>query len=214
MASRMLFIHMCDMKKKIHVFDFDGTITNKDSLTQFFRLSTSSYGFFIKYYLLSCPFLLLYYFGKYKSLDLKILRFKLFFSGFSPGEFHQYKDEFSQIHLPKLIRLEAFDNIIKLRKETCNDVVVVSGSFDIIIGQWCSDNNITYITNELKYTTANNVLTILANKELDCIYQKKVELLARKYHLFGFDEIISYGDSEGDFFLYAISDEFYHRPFN
>ena len=94
------------MKKGIAFFDFDGTITKKDTLLEFIKFTKGSFGFYLGF-LLNLPYLFAYKLKiiSNQSAKEKVLRF--FFHGIAIEEFNRRCQEFAEQVVPKLVRTKA-----------------------------------------------------------------------------------------------------------
>jgi len=160
---------------KVDVFDFDGTLIKGDSIKLFCKwVCKSKVEFLWRYYSFY------FYFKTFK--DLKFKRSNFFHSlmikrGKKISEFHC------------ILNANLFKDSIELIKPDNLNRIVVSASFEEIIGSYCRDIlNLESISNNLN------------DHQLDVNYYQKLKSLRKKY---GDDVIIrkAYGNSEGDFEL-------------
>ena len=85
------------MEKKIVVaFDFDGTITTKDTLLEFIRFSKGAMAFFLGF-LLHTPYLILFKLGLYQNWKIKQRLFGYFFKGMDYKEFVKVGQDFEHL---------------------------------------------------------------------------------------------------------------------
>ena len=68
------------MKKGLAVFDFDGTITSKDSFLEFIKYTHSSFKLYLFLFLIS-PLIVLYFLKLYPNQKLKTIIFSFFYKG-------------------------------------------------------------------------------------------------------------------------------------
>ena len=104
------------MKKGIAFFDFDGTITTKDTLLEFIKFCKGSFRFYLGF-LLNSPYLVAY---KTKLISNQLAKEKVlgfFFNDTPVDVFERQCEAFTEIRLPSLIRPGALEEIQKLKKD-------------------------------------------------------------------------------------------------
>lgn len=194
--------------KRIAFFDFDGTITTKDTMFELIRHQKGNAGFYFGF-LLNIPV--------FAALKLKIISnqaakeklLKYFFKGISVASFQSGCDLFMDHQLPSLIRPEAVTEIEKLRGSGF-EVVVVSASAENWIKKWSEGMGLRLIATELQ--TFDGLLTgkVMGN---NCNGEEKVERIIAIYDLSQFDEIYCYGDSVGDKEMLSLGTKVFYKPF-
>lgn len=197
------------MTKKIAFFDFDGTITTKDTLLEFIKFSRGK-GKFYTGFLLNSPYLVAY---KIKLISNqlakeKVLRF--FFGNMPLNDFQKLCDEFSEKIIPGLIRPSALAEIEKLKKEGAT-IVIVSASPENWIRKWADSMQLKLITTRLEVNEEKLTGKILGK---NCHGFEKVSRIKAEFDLSSFDEIYAYGDSSGDKPMLALAKFGYMKHFN
>ena len=192
---------------KIAFFDFDGTITYKDSTINFIRFIKGNTKFFIGIFLLS-PFLLLYKLNIISNNAIKNIIIKYYFKDMSIEYFRQMAEKFSLKYIDDIVRDKAIKRI-KWHKEQGHTVVIVSASIDLWLKPWCYRNNINLISTKLE--TKNSKISGICDK--NCFGSEKVNRINREYNLSNYDYIYAYGNSKGDYEMLKIADEKYYKPF-
>ncbi len=192
---------------KIAFFDFDGTITYKDSTINFIRFIKGNTKFFIGIFLLS-PFLLLYKLNIISNNAIKNIIIKYYFKDMSIEYFRQMAEKFSLKYIDDIVRDKAIKRI-KWHKEQGHTVVIVSASIDLWLKPWCYRNNINLISTKLE--TKNSKISGICDK--NCFGTEKVNRINREYNLSNYDYIYAYGNSKGDYEMLEIADEKYYKPF-
>jgi HAD superfamily phosphoserine phosphatase-like hydrolase len=202
------------LNDKLYLFDFDGTITSKDSFKEFLiSAATNKAFFFYNYYFLCIPYLLLYKLGFYNSLKLKIIRLNYIFKNYSILEFKRFSDSFCKKILPSMLKTDALKYLNDIKLTGKSDIFIISGSFDFILAEWCKLNSIQLITNNTEITENHGKIHFSPTNNLDCVYAEKIYRLRELINTQNYNYIESFGDTEGDFYLYAISDNFNHNFF-
>ncbi|OGX08549.1 MAG: hypothetical protein A2Z88_06495 [Omnitrophica WOR_2 bacterium GWA2_47_8] len=178
---------------KLAIFDFDGTITAKDSFIEFILyaqgIAKTAFGFFIL-----SPVLLLYHIRLIPNFKAKQIVFNYFFGGWEEKRFKSISESFAQDRLPGLIRKSAFEKI-KWHKENGHELVVVSASLNCYLDPWCESYQLVLIATGVEYKN-NKVTGRFSTK--NCYGKEKVSRLLEFYNLEKFEYIYAYGDSEGD----------------
>ncbi len=196
------------MKKSLALFDFDGTVTAKDSLMEFLRFSVGNVRFFLGMAALS-PILLGYKTKRIPNDRAKEKVLSYFFKGWPQETFVSTATEYSLDHLPEIVRPGALDRIA-WHRDRGDDVVVVSASLRCWLAPWCRRHGVDLIATELEMS--EGVVTgKFATK--NCYGAEKVNRLEARYDLDRYEEIFAYGDSEGDKELLALADKSFYRPF-
>lgn len=196
------------MKKKIAFFDFDGTITKKDTLLEFIKFSKGKIGFYFGF-LINSPYLVAF---KLKLISNqtakeKILRF--FFKNMPVERFQVLCDNFSRQVLLGLIRAKALEEIEKLKNEGVT-IVVVSASPENWIRKWAGDNSIQTISTQLEIKDDKLTGKILGN---NCHGEEKVIRIKENYVLSEYETIFAYGDSSGDKHMIKLASVAHYKPF-
>lgn len=196
------------VKKEIAFFDFDGTITTKDTLLEFIKFSKGSFRFYLGF-ILHLPYLVLYklkFITNQKAKE-KILQF--FFRGTPTEIFKEYCKDFSKSVLPKLIRPKALEEIKRL-KEKNTIVVIVSASPEDWIGDWTKQYQLEAITTKLEVLHSRVTGKILGK---NCHGDEKVNRIVQKYNLEDYTVVGAYGDSRGDKPMLSLAQKAYYKPF-
>ncbi len=196
------------MKKEIAFFDFDGTITKKDTLLEFIKFSKGNFRFYVGF-ILNLPYLVAFKLGiiSNQSAKEKILRF--FFHGMPTTVFKQHCEAFAKQVLPKLIRPKALEEIQKLKQNNII-VVVVSASPENWIEQWSQNLHLELIASRLEVNEGKVTGKILGK---NCHGNEKVSRIREIYDLSNYRIVAAYGDSTGDRPMLQLATKSYYKPF-
>jgi len=196
------------VKKEIAFFDFDGTITKKDTLLEFIKFSKGNFRFYLGF-ILNLPYLVAFKLGiiSNQSAKEKILRF--FFHGMHAAVFKQHCEAFSKQVLPKLIRPKALEEIQKLKQNNII-VVVVSASPENWIEQWSQNLHLELIASRLEVNEGKVTGKILGK---NCHGNEKVSRIRELYDLSHYRIVAAYGDSSGDKPMLQLASKSYYKPF-
>lgn len=194
---------------ELALFDFDGTITKKDSLTDFIQYAVGKHAYYLGLLSLS-PMLIAY---KLKSVSNSIAKEKLitrFFKGWDSIQFQKIADKYSLEQIEKIIRAKAMEKIT-WHKEQGHKVIIVSASMESWLKKWCQKYNIDLIATRLEIQ--NGKLTgKFATK--NCYGIEKVNRIKEQYNPSEYSLIYAYGDSPGDKDMLSIADERYYKNFD
>lgn len=193
---------------KIAFFDFDGTITKKDSLLDFIRFYVGDINLLGGLIVLS-PILILYKLKFIPNYKAKQFVLSWFFKNIKEDDFTKISKEYSLHHINTILKPKAIDKI-KWHIDNGHKVVIVSASIESWIKPWCDKNNLDILATKLKFK--NNIFT---NKFLtkNCYGQEKVNRIKKKYNLEEYSYIYAYGDSRGDKEMLELADERYYKYF-
>ena len=196
------------MSKKIVFFDFDGTITTDDSLLKFIRFVVGDRRFLLGLVVLS-PMLVLYKLKLIPNYKAKQYMLSWFFKGMSKDAFLKVANEYSLVHIDKILRPKAIEKI-NWHKNQGHKVVVVSASIECWLRPWCEKNGLELIATKLEIKD-----DIVTGKLLskNCYGVEKVNRIKEIYNLKDFEYIYSYGDSSGDKQMLELAHEKFYKPF-
>lgn len=193
------------MKQTIAVFDFDGTLTHKDTLLEFIKYAYGAKWFYFVFFLFS-PLLVLMRFHIYPNWKLKEHIFSFFFKGMEYVKFQSLCEQFAA-EIEKFKR-ETMVDIMKRHITDGHEVYVVSASIEDWIKPWCKNNYVTKVL-ATKIEIDNNGLITGKFLSKNCYGKEKVNRLliegVKKEDFY----IYAYGDSEGDKEMGKFADEFY-----
>lgn len=196
------------MKRRIAFFDFDGTITTKDTLLEIIKYQKGNFLFYIGF-LLNASFLIAYKLKMIRNSTAKQQVLKFFFNKTPLTLFQKKCDDFTIKKLPALIRPKALIEIKKLQ-ELKAEVVIVSASAANWLQQWANENGAKLICTNL--VIKNEKLTGNIDGE-NCHGEEKVKRIKAAYDLSQYDEIYCYGDTSRDKPMLAIGTHSFYKPF-
>jgi len=194
--------------KRLILFDFDGTITYKDSLVDFIQYAVGKPAYYLGLLKLS-PTLVSYLLKITPNDRAKEKMIQYFFANWDQEEFKTKARNYSVQKINQIVREEAKKKLA-WHKQRGDEIVVVSASIRCWLEEWCKQNEIQLIATELEIQ--NNKLTGKF-KTPNCYSEEKVKRVKKIYNLNNYDYICAYGDSSGDKALLAIADEQHYKPF-
>lgn len=197
------------MNQRIAFFDFDGTITTKDTLLEFIKFSKGTPLFYLGF-LLTSPWLLAYKAKLISNQQAKEKVLQFFFRNWTLVRFQEICGRFCHTALPDLIRPKALHEIKKLQ-EAGFIVVIVSASPENWIQGWADQVQAALIATRLE-TKGELRLTgkILG---ANCHGEEKVKRIQQEYDLADYREIYAYGDTSGDKPMLRLGTASFFKPF-
>jgi HAD superfamily hydrolase (TIGR01490 family) len=196
------------MMKAIAFFDFDGTISTKDSLADFIQYAVGKVNYYAGLLVLS-PMLIAY---TLKFIPNDIAKEKLlghFFKGWNAKQFQMLAERYSLEQIDEIIRPKAIEKI-RWHQNQGHQVVIVSASMDYWLRPWCGKNDLGLIATRLEVKD-NKLTGRFATK--NCYGLEKANRVNDVFELSLYEHIYAYGDSDGDKELLALADESFYKPF-
>lgn len=202
-------IEACEKSKGLALFDFDGTITAKDSLAEFVKFAAGRFNYYSGLLRLS-PILLSYKLKLISNSRAKERLIGHFFYDYPVDDFRRTAEHYSLEHLERIVRPKALERI-KWHQRRGHKVVVVSASMECWLKGWCERHGIELIATRLE--VKNNKLTGEFSTK-NCHGKEKVNRIKSKYKLSEYEVIYAYGDSPGDRDMLKIAHKRYYRYFH
>ena len=115
-------------RQTVYIFDFDGTLTTKDTLLEFIRYAKGT-GPFILGFLLHAPLLVLMKLRLYPNYKAKQRLFSYYFKGMTLTDFNAVCERFAQDNRAKLLRPQGLDTLREAQSYG-HRILIVSASID------------------------------------------------------------------------------------
>lgn len=196
-------------KPVLSVFDFDGTLTYRDSFTLFLRVKLGFPRFIAGMAGLAIP-ATQHLLGIKNRDELKEDLIRNFLTGFSVAELGHLSDDFCHHYWPKLMRLSGYAEVEgQLRRGAV--VTLCSASPEIILMPFAERLGINLIGTRLEERNGTFTGAIQGR---NCRQAEKVRRLENIYGDLNQYHVRAWGDSDGDKQLLAVADEPYYRWFN
>ncbi|MDM1547507.1 HAD-IB family hydrolase [Empedobacter falsenii] len=196
------------MNRNLYLFDFDGTLTCKDTLFDFLKFSFPKVYFFN--YLIFIP---LFVVSKLKIIDAGFVK-EMFISKFLKGksyvEINQLAQNYFEQNHQELIYSKADEYIKSL--SNYNDKFIVSASVDFWIQPFADYYEMGLICTKAKYDEQGFFTGKFASP--NCNYQEKKNRIQKEIDLSLYDQIIAFGDTKGDGAMFSIATKSNFRYFN
>jgi HAD superfamily hydrolase (TIGR01490 family) len=195
--------------KIVAAFDFDGTITNKDTLLEFITYTKGKkklYRGLIKF----LPYLILMKLKLYPNWKLKEIIFSYYFKGISLNQFNEWGENFS-IKISSIVRPKAVLAIENHLKNGDN-VIIISASIENWIIPWAKKIGlINVLSTKIEVDKTGKLTGKFLTK--NCYGLEKVKRLIEIYPNKESFELIAYGDSNGDKELIKFADKGFYNKF-
>jgi HAD superfamily hydrolase (TIGR01490 family) len=194
--------------KSIAFFDFDGTITTRDTYLEFIKFSKGNAAF-ITGFLLNSPYLVAYKLNIIPNQLAKEKVFRHYYKNTPLELFQKWCDAFATEAVPKLIRPKAAEELQKLQ-QSGTTVVIVSASFGNWIQKWAAANNFQLIAT--KPEVRDGKLTGRIDGK-NCHGNEKVRRIREAFILQQYNKVHAYGDTSGDKPMLALATHAHYKPF-
>lgn len=195
------------MTKRIAFFDFDGTISTKDTLFEFIRFSKGTFRFCLGF-LLNSPVLVAYKLKLISNQTAKEIVLGYFYKNMPLVDFDHQCRLFAE-KIPGLIRPKAMSEIEELKKKG-TEIVIVSASPENWLKPWTDKLGLQLIGTRLK-TNDGKLTGSIEGK--NCYGDEKVCRIEAAFSLSEFDEILAYGDTSGDRPMLGLANVSFYKPF-
>ncbi len=194
---------------RIIAFDFDGTITTRDTFALFLRYWAGTPRWLFNLVKLS-PVFLAYVLKLIDRNRVKAHVVRTFFRGAEQEALRQRAEQFADEVIPDLIRPKALETL-KARLQSDDTVFIVSASIDDYLVPWAKKHGIRHIlaTNLEK---KNGCLTGDISG-VNCWGSGKIDKITSKMADKPFTIKEAYGDSRGDREMLDAAEASFYRPF-
>jgi HAD superfamily hydrolase (TIGR01490 family) len=196
------------VKKGIAFFDFDGTISSKDSLAEMIRFMHGEWGF-RKGVALTLPMILGYQLGLVDRQRSKEVLFTRFFGGLFIDSFEKSCETFHREILPGIIR-EGVAERLHWHREQGHELVLVSASPENWLRHWCAEQGMTCLATQLEIREGRLTGRIEGR---NCQGTEKVSRIKASFNLETYEEIHAYGDTPGDRPMLSLAHHPHYKPF-
>ena len=197
------------MSSKLYCFDFDGTITSKDSLLEFIKYTHGVVGFLCGFLLYS-PLLILMKLHFYPNYRVKQKVFAHFYRGMSISEFNRKCKAFAQDK--KNIIREAAKKQIKEAKKEQAQIFIISASIDNWVAPFFDEeSDVTVLGTQIEVKDGLVTGRLLTKNWYGAEKVARLKTVLTKSR--DQYEIIAFGDSKGDKEMLEYADKGYYKPF-
>lgn len=184
----------------IAFFDFDGTVTNQDTYTQFVLFAMPKRKLaFGKLFLF--PTIIKYKLGRLHGQDIRTKMTRFAFKGMSIDDLSVKGAAFANHVIPVYIRSNALEKI-KWHQNRGDLVVIVSASLDVYLKPWCDKHQLDLICTEIEVIDGVITGNTISG---DCSSSEKQKRIEARYNLEDYDTIYAYGDTPEDTEMLALA---------
>ena len=194
----------------IHAFDFDGTLTRRDTLLEFIRYVKGNKEFLIGF-LKHLHLLIMMKLGIMPNRKTKRIIFQYFFGGMTLEKFNEYCEKFAK-EKASLLRKKGMVAVNKAVMDG-DQVVIISASIENWVEPFFRfqvSNNINIIGTKIQVVDGKLTGRFLTK---NCYGEEKVRRLLEQYPDRKEYKLVAYGDSRGDHALLDFADEGHYREF-
>ena len=193
---------------KVYAFDFDGTLTRRDTLIEFIRFAKGDKAFMLCFLRYS-PLLVLMKLGLYPNWKAKQRVFSHCFRGMAVDTFNSLCSRFAR-DKARLMRPKGMKKLREVLAEG-GKVVVVSASVNNWVEPFFAGIGGVYVVG----TMVEEREGVLTGRFLtkNCYGEEKVTRLLQLFPERTQYWLTAYGDSRGDFELLDFANESYYQPF-
>jgi phosphatidylglycerophosphatase C len=196
------------LSNSIAFFDFDGTITTKDTMLEFIKFCKGNASYYKGMIKLS-PYLVMLKAGLVSNTVAKEKMLAHFFGQTSLKKFNEDCRQFNIKIVPALIRAGAIKKI-KEHFDNKDEVVVVSASAENWIADWCNANGIKYLATQLEIIDEKITGKL---SSANCHGEEKVNRIHQAFKLTDYSTIYCYGDTSGDKPILKLATFAFYKPF-
>lgn len=193
---------------KLVLFDFDGTLTTRDSFIEFIKGCKGRVNFIFGFLLLS-PVLVLYKAGLIKNWKAKEIVISYFFKGQSDHKFEFCCRNFALERIDQILNPSALSRLMERKNESAR-IIIVSASVENWIRPWADRMGIELIGTRLEIRD-NKLTGRISGK--NCYGIEKVNRIKEMIDLSKYEVIEAYGDSSGDHEMMRLATAKYYKTF-
>lgn len=194
----------------VAAFDFDGTITRRDTLVRFLFYSSGSLQF-LQNMVLEFPNLATFALRRIDNQSAKESLLSRFFRGRPIDDLMECGNAFAQDRVPALLRPAAMDRV-SWHQNRGHRCVLISASLDLYIGPWAASAGFDDVLCS-RLAVDGNRRFVGRLEGLNCFGAEKVRRLKTIIGDLSSVELFAYGDSEGDLELLREADHAFFRQF-
>ena len=188
------------------LFDFDGTVTTRDTFSGFLRFAVPPNRRVLGAIRLS-PVVCGYRLGLLSARQTRPIVSRVGFQGEPADSIRQLGRRYAMEELPKVVRSEAVERI-RWHQAQGDTVAVVSASLDAYLRPWCDSMGVERICTELEERGGR--LTGRYSQG-DCSGRAKVSQIRERFNLSRYDVIYAYGDTSDDREMLELADRKFYR---
>ena len=178
----------------VAVFDFDGTLTRRDSLFPFLRMAVGPLRYWWGLVVLG-PILMGYYLGLVPNWRAKEVVLTHFLAGLPEEQLQKLGQRFAIQKIPKLLRPEALQRL-SWHQEQGHRSVLLSASLEAYLAPWAQTMGFNQVIGTQLAVQSGLITGRILGK--NCYGREKVERLTTLLEDLSSYCLYAYGDSKGD----------------
>jgi phosphatidylglycerophosphatase C len=182
------------------LFDFDHTITTRDTFTDFIHCALSKRRLAFGKTLLA-PTVAGYRLGLVSSNSIRAQIVRVAFSGDEHARVQTLAHAFARTTLPQAVRPE-MRRTIERHQAAGDTVAVVSASLDLYLSEWCRVHGLQLLCSSLE-ARDGRLTGRFAGPQ--CDFDEKARRVRATFDLGAYARIHAYGDSPGDHAMLALA---------
>ena len=198
---------MSSESSHLALFDFDGTLSHRDSLLEFFKF-THGFKRYFKF-LIASPVLVLYKLKLISNSKAKQHLFGVFYRNTAIQQFEQWTHHFGQTIVPAILREKALEKL-QWHREQKHRIIVVSATMEDLLAGWCASVGAELLGTQLEHIE-NRLTGRFSGK--NCHGHEKVRRIKELLDPKDYATIYAYGDTTGDRPMLALAHEQHYKPF-
>jgi HAD superfamily hydrolase (TIGR01490 family) len=203
-SSRLCLQHPARMN--LALFDFDGTITDRETFAAFLRYAIPRHRRVLGTALFP-PLVIGYRLGLVSGVHIRSKLVDFGFRGLSADAVAQAGRHFAAQVLPSILRPEAMQRI-RWHKAQGDKIVVVSGALDVYLSPWCEQQQLELVCSSLE--ARHGVLTGRYEGQ-QCVKAEKCRRVRELCAPESFPVVYAYGDTEEDLDMLAMAQRKFYR---
>jgi phosphatidylglycerophosphatase C len=175
------------------LFDFDGTITRKDTFTEFLFFAADRKRLIFGFVVLA-PVFLSYKLGILLASKARQIAAGYSFKGRTLVDIQSMGSKYAEKIIPMHVKPEILKKI-EWHRSQGDSIVVVSASIDVYLKPWCDKNKLDLICTEFE---VNNGIITGKYLQGDCSGKEKAKRIREKYNIKNYKIVYAYGDTAED----------------
>lgn len=196
------------MTRRLALFDFDGTLTDRDTMLAFALHCRGPYRFWAGMLWL-LPLFVGLRLGAIDRADAKRVFLRHFLRGMDRATLDRAAETFAD-RIEAWVRPAARDALSRHREQQ-DDIAIVSASLDLWLTPFAKLHDLRCLCTEAAITERGTFEGDLASP--NCNGPEKVRRIRDAFDLEVYDGVTAYGDSSGDREMLALADESFYKPF-
>lgn len=188
------------------LFDFDGTITTRETMGGFMYRAVpprrQAWG-----RLLLAPWLAGYKCGVVSGVAVRAAVVRVGFAGLPVADVQAHGATFAADTLPTLLRPEAMARI-RWHQAQGDTVAVVSGGLDAYLAPWCRMHGLALVCSALEHHDGRLTGRYLGAQ---CVGAEKARRVRARYDLAAYGRVYAYGDTHEDLALLDLAHHRFYR---